>query len=293
MRFKKETVMNLFSLFVGLIIFFFISFPIFAKPFKQGNGKYTVTLDGTKLDLFTYKPNCPIKSILLVFHGNARNAKSYRNSVRSLGNDLCALVVAPLFDAKRFPGWRYQRGGIIHQGTLQKSDEWTGSYIIKLVAWIRRQEGQVLPYALIGHSAGSQFLSRFAAFTPNDATHIILANPSTYVFADLKIKAPYGMGGVYPTKTAESQLKRYLAMPITILLGQDDVTDKALNKSHAALLQGRYRLDRGTNAFDTAEKIAQKNHWTFNWKLIVVPGVGHSAKQMFSSPLTVKALTQK
>ena len=283
MRFNKEIVM-------GFIIVFFISFPLFAKPIQQGNGKYTVMLDGTALDIFTYKPNCPIKSILLVFHGNARNAKTYRNSVRNLGDNLCALVVAPLFDQKRFPGWRYQRGGIIHQSSLQKSDKWTGQLILELVAWVRKQEGQSLPYALIGHSAGSQFLSRFAAFTPNEATHIIMANPSTYVFADLKIKAPYGMGGIYPSQIAESQLKRYLATPITILLGQEDVTDKALNESHAALLQGRYRYDRGENVFHAAEILAQKNHWTFNWQLIVVPGVGHDAKKMFLSPLTTKAL---
>jgi poly(3-hydroxybutyrate) depolymerase len=276
--------------YVFFFIILLVSLPVMGEPIKQGNAKYSVDLQGTSLNVFTYKPNCPVKSILFVFHGNARNAKTYRNAARSLGDHLCMLVVAPLFDAKRFPGWRYQRGGIFYHGVLQNPNTWTAQFVLQLVKWVREKEGRSLSFSLIGHSAGSQFLSRLAAFTPTDATRIVIANPSTYVFADLNIKAPYGFGGVYPAKNAEAELKRYLALPVTIFLGESDVTNKALNQSAAALSQGKKRYDRGLNAFHSAERLAKSHGWIFNWQLVVVPNVGHSAIKMFSSPLAKKAL---
>jgi hypothetical protein len=43
-------------------------------------------------------------------------------------------------------------------------------------------------YALFGHSAGAQCLSRFAAFTHSDAFRIVLANPSTYVWPSREVR---------------------------------------------------------------------------------------------------------
>ena len=34
------------------------------------------------------------------------------------------IAVAPLFDAQRFPTWRYQRGGLVHDGALLHSGAW-------------------------------------------------------------------------------------------------------------------------------------------------------------------------
>lgn len=263
----------------------------FSAPIDVGNGKYTVDLQGLPMDVYTYKPNCPIKGILLVFHGISYNAEGYRNITRGLGKHLCMIVVAPLFDKTRFPGWRYQMGGIVYHHSLQPSRDWTAQLVLELVAWVRQQEGQALPYSMLGHSAGGQFLSRLAAFTPTNATRIVIANPSTYVFASLQMQAPFGFGGVYPPKKTESQLKRYLATPVTIFLGQEDVTDTELNNTPAALAQGEKRYDRGLNAFHTAEALAKQHGWTFNWRLIEVPGVGHSPNKMFASKQVIEALS--
>lgn len=277
--------------FFCLLVFISISTSTFATPIHPGNGKYTVNLQAIPFDVFTYKPNCPPKGILVVLHGIARDAENYRNITRGLGDRLCRIVVAPRFDAKHFPSWRYQRGGIVHHNAVQKPRDWTGEFIVELIAWVRQQEGEALPYAIIAHSAGAQFLSRLAAFTATEATHMVIANPSTYVLADLQIKAPYGFGGVYPADVGESELKRYLKTPVTILLGEEDVKDKGLDKSPAALAQGKNRYVRGLNAFHGAEALARSRGWVFNWRLMTVPGVGHSAGGMFSSQEVVEALS--
>lgn len=261
-----------------------------AAPIEPGNAKYTVELRGLPFDVFTYRPNCPSAGILLVFHGLSRNAAGYRNVARSLGDRTCMIVVAPLFDAERFPSWRFQMGGLVYQRALQPPSDWTGQFVLDLVAWVRQQEGQPLPYSMIGHSAGGQFLSRLAAFTQTEARRIVIANPSTYVFAALQTKAPFGLGGVYSPKMAEAQLKRYLQTPVTIFLGQEDVGEEELNESPAARAQGESRYARGLNAYRTAQTLAQSRGWTFNWRLVELAGVGHNTVKMFASANAVEAL---
>jgi len=262
-----------------------------AEPIAPGRGRQTANLGGTKLVVFTYRPDgCPDPSLLLVFHGLNRNAEDYRNYARSLGDRNCMLVVAPLFDKERFPTWRYQRGGIAEGRTIQDSREWTGNLVVKLADWVRKSERRKLDYSLIGHSAGAQFLSRVAAFTPTDAQRIVVANPSTYVFPTLQVDAPFGMGRVYDAKTASSQLRRYLEQPVTIFLGEDDTGDENRNDSPAAMAQGGTRIERGMNVYRDAKALAEKRSWTFNWRLVVLPGTGHSARKMFASPQALEAL---
>ena len=261
-----------------------------AEPIRPGNADYTIDLPQLPLAVFTYRPNCPVTGILLVIHGLNRNARGYRNVGHSLGDRLCMIVVAPLFDAERFPSWRFQFGGLIYQRALRPPQQWTGQIILDLIAWVRAQEGQALPYSMIGHSAGAQFLSRLAAFTPTEATRIVIANPSSHVFATLQVKAPFGMGGVYAPTAAEAQLKRYLQTPVTIFLGEDDVGDENLSNTPAALAQGEKRYDRGLNAYLTPRALAQSRGWPFNWRLVELPGVGHDTVKMFNSPEAITAL---
>ncbi len=278
------------SLCAVLFILTAASAPTFAAPIEPGNGKYTVDLRGLAMDVFTYRPNCPAKGILLVIHGAERKAEGYRNVSRGLGDRLCMIVVAPLFDAERFPAWRFRYGGIVYQRALAHPRDWTAELMLVLLAWVRQQEDRALPYAMIGHSAGGQFLSRLAAFTPTEATRIVIANPSTYVFASLQIKAPFGIGGVYSPRAAEAQLKRYLQTPVTIFVGQEDVGEEQLNESPAARAQGEKRYDRGLNAYRTAQAMAHSHGWPINWRLVEVAGVGHDTRKMFNSPKVLEAL---
>jgi pimeloyl-ACP methyl ester carboxylesterase len=261
-----------------------------ADPIAPGDNELTADLGHTRMTVFTHRPKCDEPSLLLVFHGLGRNAEAYRNRARRLGDRLCAIVVTPLFDTKRFPTWRYQRGGIAEGSKVKPPREWTGRFVIDLVNWVQKQEGRSLSYSLIGHSAGGQFLSRVAAFVPTAARRIVVANPSTYVFPSLETDAPYGLRGVYRGAEAEAALRRYLAAPVTIYLGQEDTGDENRNDSRQARAQGETRYDRGRNAFAAGQKAAQAHRVPFNWRLIELPGAGHSARDMFTAPEAVKAL---
>ena len=266
--------------------------PLLAEPISVGAGKQTVNLGGTRMDVYTYRPaQCPDPSLLLVFHGAARDAEDYRDYARGLADRQCMLVVAPLFDRKRFPSWRYQRGGIVDvSGAVQNPRDFTGRLVLDLVGWARQREGRNLSYSLIAHSAGGQFLGRLVAFVPNEAKRVVIANPGTYVLASLAVDAPYGLGKVYSAADGEDPLRRYLQQPLTIYLGEADDRDDDRNNSAEARAQGASRLARGLNAFNAAKSLAQARNWTFNWRLIELPGVGHDAGKMLSAPQASEAL---
>jgi hypothetical protein len=264
--------------------------PLPAEPIATG--RHTAAANGTRIEVFTYRPaECPDPSLLLVFHGAQRDAADYRDYARPLADRHCLLVLAPLFDRHSFPSWRYQRGGIVgNDGAPRDARDWTGRLVPALVDWARKQEGRPLAYSLIAHSAGGQFLSRVAAFVPTEARRIVLANAGTYVFPTLAVAAPYGFGKVYGATEGEAQLRRYLAQPLTVYLGADDNEDDDRNNTPEARAQGASRQARGLNVFAAGQKLAQRRGWTFNWRLVQVPGVGHDGEKMLAAPQAAAAL---
>jgi len=259
-----------------------------------GAAKLEAEVGDTRLDVFTYKPKDYTDGpLILVFHGVSRNAESYRDSARELADRHGALVVAPLFDEKRFPTRLYQRGGLLtREGQLVPKEQWTWQLVPKLADGVRRLEGRPdMPYYLLGHSGGGQFLARLAGFLPTDARRIVAANPGSHLFPTRDMDFPYGFGKLPDELSGEAVLRRYLAQPLTIYLGTAD-TEKGdnLDDSETANKQGATRYERGLNAFRAAEGLAKRKGWEFNWRLVEAKAVGHSAKAMFADPKCAVAL---
>src|SRR5262249_12488038 len=151
------------------------------------------------------------------FHGMHFDADVYRDRARLLARKLDAIVVAPRFAPPRFTVAYYQRGGVAPDGEFVPPGKRTVDLIAPLVAWAQQACARPgLPHVLLGLSAGRQFLSRVAAFAPTRATHIVIANPSTWVLPSLQDAVPYGFKGA---PGAEALLRAYLAVPIVALLG--------------------------------------------------------------------------
>jgi poly(3-hydroxybutyrate) depolymerase len=275
-----------------------------SEPIPVGDGQRTLSVAGTAIEVYSYKPQQYDGGPLLVtLHGLNRNADGYLTYSRPLADRYGLLVIAPRFDRERFPTWRYQGGGIarygnpIDSGALQVESEsrWTARLLLEIVERIRVDENRPdLPYYLLGHSAGGQLLSRFAAFVPNAARRIVIANPSTYLWPTRDIGFPYGFGALPDALGNDEAIRRYLAQPVTIFLGTADVTRGAnLNVSESAMRQGPNRYERGVRVFRAARETAQNNGWAFNWRLVEVPTVGHSARRMYSSPQAEAAFFAK
>ena len=258
------------------------------------SGQVTAYLRGVPITVYTYRPKgCSDPALLFIFHGIGRKASSYQKSARSLADERCMIVFAPLLDKENFPVWRYQLGGIVRDGKVVPREDWAVWVVADLVTWARLEERRFnAPYYLFGHSAGGQFLSRVAAFSlPKDATRIVIANPSTYVLPSTDEPAPYGLGGVFSLTEAENQLRAYLELPITIYLGEDDTGDKNLSQSAAAKRQGDTRLERGERAFEMASSTAKAKGWNFRWRMVKAPDIGHSAGGMLRADQALEAFT--
>lgn len=265
-----------------------------AQPLPKGPGKIECPNGTEPITAFTYKPPTYRGGpLLLVFHGVQRNAEDYRNFAITLAERFGAIVVAPMFDSARFPSARYQRGGIVaRDGTAAAPEQWTYAIVPKIVAHVRALEQQpALPYYLIGHSAGGQFLVRLAAFMPGEARRIVAANPGSELFPTREQTFGYGFGGLPPELSGDEVLRRFLAAPLTLYLGTGDIYPRpSFDDSPPAMTQGPNRLTRGRACFAFAEKLARERGWEFHWRKVETPDIGHDAPFMFAAKEVEDAL---
>ncbi|HZH99154.1 MAG TPA: hypothetical protein VEX38_09305 [Fimbriimonadaceae bacterium] len=231
--------------------------------------------------------------MIMVFHGTLRNADEYRDHARAMGERFGALIVAPKFDQERFPSIKYQRGGILREdGSAAPTGEWTYAYIPKIAEEIRRIESKPkLPYYLIGHSAGGQFLVRMAGFMNTGAERIVAANPGSDLFPTREMNFGYGFGNLPESLSNDTVIKNYLAQPLTIYLGTaDNRPDEYFDASKEAMAQGPGRHQRGLELYRRGMELAQQRGWSFNWRLVEARMIPHDHEQMFNHPICEVAL---
>jgi poly(3-hydroxybutyrate) depolymerase len=236
-----------------------------APSIPGGNGQIEVTVGKTTFEVFTYKPaGFKDGPLLVVFHGILRNADAYRDNAKALGDRHGALVVAPRFDEQQFPTARYQQGGLLKDGKPTPREEWTWTLAAKLVDAVRQRAGRPeMPYYLIGHSAGGQFVERLAGFVETNAVRLVAANPGTHLFPAADLDYPLGLGKLPEELGGDQTMRRYLAQPLTFYLGTADTeADKYFDKSPKAMKQGASRYERGKKCFELAEKLASQKGWS-------------------------------
>ena len=266
----------------------YLSLLLLGAPDTVPVGKSTIAaqFDEVALKLHLYKPEkFRDGPMLMVFHGVLRNGEEYRDHSVSMGDRFSALIIAPEFDEQTFPKPRYQFGGIVHEGRAVPRAERTGEYVNRIAREIRRREGRPeMPYALIGHSGGGQFLGRLAPFVQTEAQRIVISNPSSYTLPTVKAEFPYGFGGLPEELQTDEVFKAYLAQPVTIYVGSlDIIRDEYFDDSEKADVQGRSRFERGQHAYQFAKSLAAEKGWPFRWKLVIAENIEHDHEKMFNN----------
>jgi hypothetical protein len=222
--------------------------------------------------------------IVIVMHGASRDAERYYNDWRPEAAHRGFIVAVPYFSRDDFPSSaRYNLGHVFDPGDGHRRPEaqWTFAAIEPLFdAVVDRLNGRQARYTLFGHSAGSQFVHRFLYYVPdNRANRAIAANAGWYTMPDFGVQYPYGLAGA---GVPEDVLAGYFARDLVVLLGDADTLrdDEDLRKSPEAELQGRHRYDRGHTFYRVAQARAEAMGVDFNWRLVTVPGAGHSNAAM-------------
>ena len=238
------------------------------------------TLSNAPLTVHTYLADSTINNIPIVFvmHGASRNAYDYCIDWVDPARKYNFLIVCPEIDVNRYPGSAgYNLGGMYEGSTLIDSTQWTFSFIEPIFQFLIENEvSTVETYGIYGHSAGSQFVHRFALFThPTHAKIFIAANAGWYTMTDFTEVFPYGFQ--YSPMT-EEKIKDKFKLNLVILLGENDTDPNAssLRKTEEAMRQGKHRFERGNSFYTKAKSMADSLRTEFKWTKVTVPEVGHS-----------------
>lgn len=263
------------------------------SSFAAGKSEVEITVGDVPLQCFVYRPETYKDGpLLFVFHGVLRNASEYRDHAVGMGDRFGALVVAPRFDPERFPNTKYQQGGIVKEGKAVPANERTGAMIPKLAAAIRQREKRPdMPYYLIGHSGGGQFLFRLAAFVDTDAAETVASNSGTLIFPRRDAPFPYGYSTLPEELKTDDVWKRFVGQKLTLYIGDKDIErDEYLDTAAEADEQGKSRFARNQAAFAAWKKVAEEKGWPFRWRIVIADGVEHDHEKMFDHAMCKDAL---
>ena len=251
-------------------------------------------VNGDPVRVFTYRSAGwqPGDMIVCVFHGMKRNPEHYLAGWIAHADENSLLVLCPEFTKEKYPGTGYYHTGNIMDrtngaGRLQPKDSWVFPAVDRLISEVKaRTEAYESPVVLFGHSAGGQFLHRYALFGGNtEAVLIMPANGGLYTMPDSTVPFPYGLGGV---PLSDEELAAAFAKPVVLLLGEADVKRTSnLRMTPEADRQGLNCLERGRNFFAAAKRKAAELGVPFSWKLVTVPGVGHQGTKMGDAAMQV------
>lgn len=298
-----------------LIVSFLISVTVTAQNITINKGSHSFIIKGEGVhykDSITIFYHMPVSftnnsKILLVIPGAGRNADDYCDSWIEASEKYSVLIISPSYPEKNYNYGDYHLGGVVKDLNLTKGVSFKrgtnqihiDESIIEFTVnrdrgnWIFTDFDRIFNivkkatrsnqkrYDIFGHSAGGQILHRFVLFNPNSrADRIVASNAGTYTLPDYRTDFPFGLKN---TDVKKRQLKRAFRKKLVLFIGEFDnqsETRGLMLRSETADKQGTNRLDRGKNFYKFSNELAKESDFSFNWKLEIIPNVGHNHKKM-------------
>ncbi len=288
-----------------------------------------------------------VDRVVVLLHGTSRNALSAFTTLEealSLAGltDRTCLLVAPQFlveeDVVAFglpadylyweeEGWKQGDESMSTPANPRSAAVSSFAVLDSLLLEIVARNPQVRSLVLAGHSAGAQFIARYAAGSDIEsllssaygvAVSYVVANPSSYLYfnseraiagtIDRFARPPaaavsacpgyddykYGLQArnSYMKRTTSTDLAtRFRGRHVTYLLGALDTDPAApdLDLTCPGEMQGTSRLERGTVYWHYLQHFFGTSI-TETQRRVIVPGVGHDSRGMVTSPCGVAAL---
>ena len=276
---------------------------------------------------------------IIVIHGALRNAEGSFTSMRqamTLAGEAGrqALILAPQFlsevDEVRYsvpldvPVWSvdgWKEGDLSEIRRDDSTDRRVSSFAMLDALLQMLSDRQYWPaldlVVLAGHSAGGQFIQRYAVAgrAPTLLSHhgihtrFVVANPSSYLYFDARRPTEHGLipfpqtrcrgfdrykygleapNAYVAAQTPQELMSHYARQQVIYLLGtlDADAAHPFLDRSCAAEAQGPSRLARGQAYYQylpvvLGHEVVQRQH------RVLIEGVGHDDQGMFQSPCGV------
>jgi hypothetical protein len=225
----------------------------------------------------------PDKPVVIVQHGMTRNGNEYRDAWVPVADRHGLLIVAITFPG---PAWfgsgPYNNGHVLaDDGSVRPREAWSFAIPGRVFALLRAAGLTTRETAYLwGHSAGGQFVHRLLATQAHEMFEAVgAANSGWYTMPTLDGAFPEGLGGIGLTR---DDVVRLLAYKLVIFAGDCDIETGADNlpKHAAAMQQGPHRFARAHYYLKSGRAAAAELGVPCNWRLVVVPGVGHDGMRM-------------
>lgn len=265
-----------------------------------------------------------VSRLLVVVHGALRNAADYLGHAERAAELARAsahtISVAPQFlaDVDLGPGVPEQglfwdvdgwKGGQRALGPAAVSSFSAMDFLVRHLVRETWPKAHPVPaervVVIAGNSAGGQFVNRYAIvgkepeMLARDGIHVrfIIANPSSYLYfsperpkavAEATNRWRYGFDEPpeYVDKSPGQYLAEYLGRDVSVVLGAEDRDPAALllEISPPAMAQGANRLERGVYYHEHIREMAREADLPSRHRLVRLPGVGHDAADVLTSP---------
>jgi hypothetical protein len=224
--------------------------------------------------------------ILFVMHGTGRTGRNYREVWTPQAERRGFLLIVPEFSRRYYPrSEQYHQGNLFtRRGTPIDSVRWSFTTVERLFDDVKQRSGATrASYWIYGHSAGSQFVHRMLLLMPHARIEkAVLANAGWYTLPTLEAEYPYGLDDALERPEWRIRLRSAFRREVPVLVGAADTIakDRELRTTSEARAQGKHRLERGQTFFRTAHEQARRMNVPFRWYIRVVPGAGHSNRDM-------------
>jgi len=218
----------------------------------------------------------PQAPVLVAVHGIGRAARSQAQAVMQRAAQQGRMVVAPRFEASRWPN--YQR--------LGRSGQRADVALLSLLESIGFQwRVNTRRIALFGYSGGAQFAHRFALLHPHRVQNLCICASGWYAWPDeqpLPPVRPAKLGAIGPNSAlSEQRMSRFLQLPIEVVVGANDCVRDQNTRSTPLIdaVQGPDRLTRARRWVSALQAAAQARDLLAPARLTVLPGAGHDFQQ--------------
>lgn len=286
------------QIILTILLFLTFSTTSFAQGRKDELGK--IVLEKTDIgSYYQYAPKSmkkPFKFLVLI-HGMVDQnfnavyiAKSYIKIFQSYSDKNGVVLIVPAFDKYNYGSYEGPLGG--YRGLIGRvvdADEFLNRIIDSYKKVLSGYDGR---FAIIGHSAGGQFVGRYIAKHPERVIAASIIAPGTYMFFNDKAEYPWGIGRCYgylewngssekrivDITPDKEKLKEMFQIPIKVIVGSKDI----YKYDHLEGQIGLTRIERGRNWVEDAKKYAKSIGVKDDISFVLLNGEGHGTSKLFT-----------
>jgi len=220
---------------------------------------------------FVYVPDSATDEspMFVPVHGISRNGHEHASLFARYCDRFGVVLVAPYFEMGKSED--YQRLG--RSGRGPRADAALDA-ILAEAAWLTSVAADRIH--LFGFSGGAQFAHRYVMAHPDRVARAVIAAAGWYTFPDPHRGFPYGIRTAWDLPDVRFDPEKFLRVPITVMVGDQDITNEDLRSTERVnLQQGRTRVERARNWVKAMRTAARRHHLDPLVSLELVPGGNH------------------